>query len=197
MTIDYNILITYGGVTKKYSKGDTIFHEGAHPCFFYQVIEGKIKSFSTNNDGKELLQNFFEPGQSFGEPALLLDKPYPNTAQACGPSVVLKIGREKLLNLLKDYPEILSGLLYTFAERMYQKASAAQVWVCRKPEEKIMQFLQNAACSIHPANAMQMVPYTRQEIADFIGLRVETVIRTMIRLSTEKKIKIVDHKIYI
>lgn len=43
---------------------------------------------------------------------------------------------------------------------------------------------------------MQQIPFTRQQIAEFTGLRVETVIRTILRMNKEKKVKLLNHKIY-
>ncbi|WP_369791989.1 helix-turn-helix domain-containing protein [Sediminibacterium sp. C3] len=40
------------------------------------------------------------------------------------------------------------------------------------------------------------MPFTRQQLADFTGLRVETVIRTLSKLSERNKVKIIDHKLY-
>ena len=194
MQINTDILITYGAVARKFEKGSFIFHETATAYFFYQVLEGTVKVFSSNTDGKELMQGMFTAGQSFGEPPLFLQKPYPSSAQACTAAVVLKIGREMLLNILKDYPEISEKLIYTFAERIYKKSTAAQVWVCHTPEEKILQFLKNeqTICKNEP----QLVPYTRQQIADFTGLRVETVIRTLTKMQQAGKVKIIDHKLF-
>ncbi|MBK6785512.1 MAG: helix-turn-helix domain-containing protein [Saprospiraceae bacterium] len=41
-----------------------------------------------------------------------------------------------------------------------------------------------------------LIPYTRQQIADFLGLRVETVIRTLIKMEQEKSVEIRKHKLY-
>ena len=41
-----------------------------------------------------------------------------------------------------------------------------------------------------------LIPYTRQQIADFLGLRVETVIRTLIKMEVEKSVEIRKHKLY-
>ena len=79
--------------------------------------------------------------------------------------------------------------------RIYKKASSAQVWVCHTPEEKITQFLRNAK-GYPECDEKSQVPYTRQQIADFTGLRVETVIRTLLRMNKQGKVKIIDHKIY-
>lgn len=195
MPIDYNILMAYGGVARKVEKGGIIFHEGNMPYFFYQLVEGTVKMYSTNMDGKELTQGFFGAGQSFGEPPLLLDKEYPSTAEAVVPSVLVKIRKEKFYGILRDYPEIARELLFTFAERIYNKATAAQIWVRQTPEEKIAHFLDKNKGK-EKMSKSRRVPYTRQQIADFTGLRVETVIRTLIRMSGSGKVKILGHKLY-
>jgi len=46
------------------------------------------------------------------------------------------------------------------------------------------------------SNIKELVPFTRQEIANFTGLRVETVIRAFSKMKAEKKIDIINHKIY-
>ena len=195
MQIDYNILIAYGGIARKFEKGAIIFWEGGTPDFFYQIVEGEVKLFSSNHDGKDLIQGIFFPGESFGEPPLLLGKPYPSTAQAVTKCVIVRITKERFLNILQDYPEASVGLLYRFADRIYQKASSAQIWVSQTPEEKIITFLTRAKPD--PADReRKKVPYTRQEIAGFTGLRVETVIRTLTRMSREGKVSIIGHKLF-
>ncbi len=195
MQIDYSILITYGCIAKKLDKGEFIFQEGSTAYFCYQVIEGEIKLFTTNKMGKDLIQGVFHKGQSFGEPPLLLSKPYPNTAQATMPSVVVKIDREKFAAIIKDFPEILHSFLYTFAERIYNNASLAQVWVSHTPEDKIVHFLKRIK-EMKEFNPMKPIPYTRQQIADFTGLRVETVIRTLRQMHNKGTVSIINHKLY-
>ena len=195
MQIDDNILITYGAVSYRVNKGEFIFHEGTTPIFYYQVVEGCIKVFTSNTKGKEFIQGIFSNGQSFGEPPLLINKLYPSSAQATAASVVIKISREKLLDIFNDYPQILQNLFFKFADRLYQKSISAQIWVSRTPEEKIIQFLENIK-TYNNHKAQEMVSFTRQQIADFTGLRVETVIRTLSRLSQHGKVKIIDHKLY-
>lgn len=195
MQIDYDILITYGGVARKFAKGDFIFYEDTLPYYYYQLISGEVRMFSTNAEGKELIQGVFNDGQSFGEPPLLLGKVYPSTAQANTDCVMVKIRKEHFLSILADYPEFLSRIMYTFAERIYNKATAVQVWVQQTPEEKIKQFLSNSKATVGDCTN-QPFPYTRQQIADFTGLRVETVIRTLTRMNKDGKVKIINHKLY-
>ena len=99
------------------------------------------------------------------------------------------------MDIFNDYPQILQNLFFKFADRLYQKSISAQIWVSRTPEEKIIQFLENIK-TYNNHKAQEMVSFTRQQIADFTGLRVETVIRTLSRLSQHGKVKIIDHKLY-
>lgn len=195
MQIDTAILITYGAVTRKVKKGEIIFSEGNAARFFHQVVEGGVKVFSTNSDGKELIQGLFYAGQSFGEPPLFVEKPYPSTAVALVESVVLRLGKESFFAVLDDYPAIAQGLLAVFAQRIYNKAATAQILTSHTPEEKIASFLKKVK---EAANVERpyLIPYTRQQIADFTGLRVETVIRALIKLEKEKKLQILHHKVY-
>jgi len=195
MLIDYDILVTYGGIARKCEKGSFVFHEDATPYFYYQVLSGEVRLFSTNAEGKELNQGIFKTGQSFGEPPLLLGKPYPCTAQANADSVIVKVRKEHFLDILHDYPELVNKIMYTFAERIYNKSASVQIWVQHTPEEKIIQFLKTN--KQHKNNGqMELVNYTRQQIADFTGLRVETVIRTLMRMKVKGAVKIKDHKLY-
>lgn len=196
MQIDYNILIAYGGMAKKLQKGAVIFWEGDHSLYFYQVVSGEITVFSSNAEGKDLIQGVFGPAQSFGEPPLLLDRPYPSTAKATVESVIVRISKEKFMNILHDFPEICHQLLLTFADRIYKKAQSAQIWVAQSPEAKIRSMLDRLKGENGSKNMLFLVPYTRQQLADFTGLRVETVIRTLSRMNREGKVKIIDRKVY-
>lgn len=195
MHIDYDILIAYGGFARKFEKGDIIFHEGSDPYFFYQVVTGEVKLYLSNPEGKELIQGTFKAGESFGEPPLLLGRKYPTTAQAMIPCIIVKINLVRLLCIMKDYPELTNRLLYCFAERIYNKVNTAQILISQTPEEKIILFL-NKLKEADKNGRRKLVPYTRQQIADCTGLRVETVIRTLVRMNKEKKVNIVDRKVY-
>jgi CRP-like cAMP-binding protein len=195
MQIDTAILITYGAVTKKVKKGEIIFAEGGIARYFHQLMEGGVKMFSANSDGKELIQGLFHTGESFGEPPLFVDKPYPSTAVAIVDSVILRLGKDNFFTVLDDYPAIAKAMLTIFAYRIYDKAATAQILISHTPEEKIAGFLKKIK-EAAKTEGPYLIPYTRQQIADFTGLRVETVIRMLIKLEKEKKLQIIHHKVY-
>ena len=197
MQIETNLLYTWGAVAKKVTKNDFIFYENDPALAFFQILEGTVKMTYTNADGKELTVGVFEEGHSFGEPPLFIDQTYPASAMAQTNCVVLKLSKDKFFAMLKDNPAIQTNILKVFASRIYSKIVFSKNIINHKPEYRIVYFLDNykKEKGIPPSEKL-LIPYTRQEIADFTGLRVETVIRTLSAMNKQKRIQIIDHKLY-
>ena len=121
MQIDVDILFTWGAVSKKYQKDEIIFYEDDNALFYYQIIEGSVKMFSANEDGKEFTQGVFEKGCSFGEPPLFIDEIYPSSSIAVEDSVIIKISKDKFLTIIEEYPEINKRFMQLLALRVYRK----------------------------------------------------------------------------
>lgn len=197
MHIETDLLYTWGAVAKKINKNDFIFYENDPALAFFQILEGTVKMTYTNEDGKELTVGVFEKGQSFGEPPLFINQTYPASAIAQTNCVILKLAKEKFFEMLKDNPSIQTRILEVFASRIYNKIVFSKNIINHKPEYRISYFLDNLKKQKRMSASQQLlVPYTRQEIADFTGLRVETVIRTLSAMNKQKRIQIIDHKIY-
>lgn len=195
MFIDTDILITWGGIAKKYKKGEYIFHEDEHPRFYHQIISGTVKSFHTNYDGKEFTQAEFKKGESFGEPPLFIDEPYPSSAIATEDSVVLKLNKEKFIEILDEYPALQKKIIKLLALRIYNKTITSREIINSTPETRILAFL-NAYKKKNNCEGKEIeIPYTRQEIANYTGLRVETIIRTLSKMHVKKQVKIINRKL--
>lgn len=195
MQIDTDILITWGAVAKKFKKGEYIFHEGDYARFYYQILNGTIKMFNTNLDGKEFTQAEFKTGQSFGEPLLFIDERYPTSAVASQDSVIIKLPKEKFIEILDEYPVFQKNLITLFSKRIYNKSITAREIINNTPETRIMGFLNDYKKKNKIENEKSEIPYTRQEIANYTGLRVETVIRTLAKMKTKKMVQIVERKL--
>lgn len=197
MQIDLDILFTWGAVSKKYQKDEIIFYEDELALFYYQVIEGSVKMFCANEDGKEFTQGVFEKGCSFGEPPLFINDVYPCSAIAVEDSVIIKISKEKFLTIIQEYPEINNRFMQLLALRVYRKAMTIRHIVNQKPEHRISAFLIDYKQQNRVSGSEKLqIPYTRQEIADFTGLRVETVIRTLTQMKKANLVEINNHKLY-
>lgn len=195
MQIDTDLLIAWGGISKIYQKNEMVFSEGNYARFYFQMIDGCVKMANINDDGKEFVQGVFYNGESFGEPPLFLDESYPASAIAIRDSVILKISKESFLKILKSYPSIQMDFLVAFSKRIFHKSRVNKGIALENPEHRILGFLDNFKKE-HAKSGKMKVPFTRQEIANFTGLRVETVIRALSKMNKERKVSIVERKLY-
>lgn len=190
--IPIELLVSYGATFKEYQKDEIIFQEQEMPNFYYQIVQGSIKMFNLNEDGKEFTQGYFSKGQSFGEPPLFIGKRYPASALAFQNTEVIRINKEKFVAILDEHPTILKEFLQLMARRIHNKATTSKDLINQKADFRIIAFLN----SYKKSDTKELIPFTRQEIANFTGLRVETVIRTISRMAKKKQIDIINHKIY-
>ncbi|CAN5380890.1 Crp/Fnr family transcriptional regulator [soil metagenome] len=195
MFINSDILFTWGGIAKKYKKGEFIFHDGDEARFYHQIEEGSVRMFNVNAAAKEFTQWDFQEGCSFGEPPLFINKPYPASAVATCDSIILKISKDKFLKILDEYPGLHLKFNTLFAQRIYDKALAAKEMVNNSPELRILAFLKSYKKRLNMENEKIVIPYTRQEIANYTGLRVETVIRTLSKMKTSNSVDIIERKL--
>ncbi len=190
----YDLFINYGAVQKLYKKNEIIFNEDDWAGFFYIIVEGSVRMFNRNEEGKEFIQGYFTTGQSFGEPPLLINEKYPTTAACIKDSVLLKLSRDHFFHLLKENPNFQMIFLKILSKRIIGKAKSSKDIINQNTKQKIISFLNAQKGS--KTKERVLISYTRQEIANFTGLRVETVIRICSKLKNEKVIDIIDHKIY-
>lgn len=196
MQIDIDLLFSWGAVAKKYKKNEIIFDEDEVAHFYYQIIEGSVRMFNSNDEGKEFTQGLFCKGNSFGEPPLFIDQPYPSKAITIQDSTIIKLSKDKFLKILDEYPSIQKSFLLLLANKIHSKSNTSKEIINQKPEFRIVAFLNTHKKKSECSNEKVLIPYTRQEIANFTGLRVETVIRVLCKMNTCDKLEIVNHKIY-
>ena len=196
MPIDRMLLESEGAIVKKYIKGEIIFLEGNEPRCYYQIISGEVKMFCINSDGKEFTQGIFSDACCFGEVPLILNQPYPASAMATRDTFLLKLSSDSFTRLLNTNHQIALELLQAISQKAYNKAVTLREVVNNPPETRILSFLDSLKAKQENPNEQLLVPFTRQEIANYTGLRVETVIRTLLRMKKQKKVDIIDHKLY-
>lgn len=195
--IDSNLLLAWGGVFKHFEKDEFIFREGQTPHFYHQVLEGKIKMYNTTEEGKEFIQGFFTEGYSFGEPPLFSGHKYPASAIAAESSVIIRLHIDTFRQMLKENFDTHLRVTALLAERVQIKSAKLKEISCHNPEHRILSILNNYKKERATAGHKRVkVDFTRQEIADMSGLRVETVIRAMRHLHDENVLIIEKGKVY-
>jgi CRP/FNR family transcriptional regulator, cyclic AMP receptor protein len=199
--IDREILTKYGARETQFKKDEFIFQEGEQALYYYQVIMGSVKMMTTSSDGQEFIQGIFKVNDSFGEPALLCDFPYPSSARALQACQLAKVSKENFLLLLKENFDVHLQLDQMLCQRLKYKSMILSEISFYDPEHRILSLLnyfkQDSTRVQRVADNRQnyLVPLTRQQLADLTGLRVETVIRTVKKMEGDGKLKLIGRKI--
>lgn len=177
-------------------KDQILFNEGDKATDFFQVEEGQVRMFILNNEGQEFTQGVFQAGESFGEPALLGDFPYPSSAVAMADGKVWRLPKPEFLQLLKENFELHLKLDYVLCQRLQYKSMVLTEISAHAPEHRLTTILNYLKSKINAKEREKtIIPYTRQQLADMTGLRVETVIRAIKKMEQEGKLHIEERKI--
>ncbi len=178
-------------------KDQVLFHEGDKATDYYQVDEGAVKMYIVSPDGQEFIQGLFSSGESFGEPALIAKFPYPGSARAMEPSKVWKLSEDYFFLMLKENFDLHLKLSQVLCHRLRYKSMVLTEISSHDPDHRIYSLLKYYKEKNSPPDddAKVLIPYTRQQIADMSGLRVETVIRTVKKMEKEGKLALEGHKI--
>jgi CRP-like cAMP-binding protein len=196
--ISIDILRKYGGIVIQREKGEIVFRQGEKAEAFFIVKSGQIKMANVNEQGKEFIQGYFAEGESFGEPPFFTVESYPASAIATIPSTVWKIGRSNFLRLLKENFDIHLQITRALSKRLIYKSIMLSEIAIEEAEHRVRTLLDQIRATLPSITNESVVPFSRQQLADMAGLRVETMIRTikgleqqgLVRLTKEGKIKL-------
>jgi len=196
--ITVELLEKYGVIKKSFDKNDIIFEEGNLPLHYYQIISGEVKMSNYNDDGREFIQGIFYNGQSFGEPPLFLNQKYPANAIAVENTEIFILPKENFMKLLEENPKVSIKIIENLAQRLYYKSVMAAEISTHEPEHRVLKLIDHgiAYFNFQKDKNGYLINFTRQQIGDLTGLRVETVIRTIKALEKKGELKIINRKVY-
>lgn len=198
MIIPKELLIEKRAYFFEAQKDDYIFSEDEPASFYFQVISGTVKMSSYSDNGQEFIQGIFKAGQSFGEPAIFGDFTYPNNAIAAEKSEIARLPKDIFNELLQENFGIHQKFNILFAHRLRYKSILLKEISSYNPDHVILTLLKYLRDNSDEEDTSHFcIPFTRQQIADMTGLRVETVIRTVKKLQKDGKLEIKQHKIYL
>ncbi len=184
------VLEKYGAGLVRKKKGELIFREGEHARSFFLVRSGSVKMVNVNEDGKEFVQGYFRDGESFGEPPFITESAYPASAIAASPSEIWTIGRAGFLRLLRENFDIHLAVTRALGLRLIHKSVMLSEIAIEEAEHRIRTLLTYLRESGRRGREAYVVPFSRQQLADMAGLRVETVIRIVKNLEQKKAVKL-------
>jgi CRP-like cAMP-binding protein len=101
-----------------YGKGELLCRKGDPGETLRIIRSGKVRIFTTDQDGREVALNICGPGDFFGELSLLDGLPHSASVAALIPSEILVINRREFLNKLEEYPRIALRVLAAISMRV-------------------------------------------------------------------------------
>jgi CRP/FNR family transcriptional regulator, anaerobic regulatory protein len=172
--------------------GQCFIDEGEPASSFFNITAGTAKLFKLLPDGRRQITGFVGPGHFLG---LAVSDTYAFSAEAIEPVRYCRFQRARLRALLDDFPLMEKRLLEVAANELVAAQEQMLLLGRKTARERLASFLQlqsrqGMPCGHH--RRRYALPMTRHDIADYLGLTIETVSRTLTKLRAEGLIEFVS-----
>lgn len=173
-----------------------LFHEGDDADSLYEVVSGVFRATKVFSDGRRQVVAFAYPGDviGFGH-----GDAYRFDCDALTPARVQVTARGDLLDAMRSRPELGEKLINLAAAEVASMHDLS-VLLCRKSAmERIAGFLLSLAARTGKKTNDQRVclPMCRADIADHLGITIETVSRNMTKLKTRGIVDLPDRGCFV
>ena len=172
------------GVPMLFKRNNEVYGQG-EPCdYLYRVVKGAVRSYRILADGRRKIGAFYLPDDLFGLDA---GKAHGFSAEAITETRLLVIKRRSLLALAQRDSEV-ARELWSLTERELARALEHAVLLSKSAQERMAGFVLEMAA--RSAGETIDLPMPRQDIADYLGLTIETVSRTLTSLEQQAAIEL-------
>jgi CRP-like cAMP-binding protein len=170
-----------------FDRNEEIYGEGEAAEYLYQVVRGAVRTTKMLEDGRRQIGAFYGPGDFFG---LEAGEEHSFSAEAIGASVV-RLAKRSAIVAMTERDTSLAAELWAATARSLRIAQDHMLLLGRKTaEERLASFLLSRAVTPPGGQIVVELPMSRQDIADYLGLTIETVSRTFTRLEETSTIEL-------
>jgi len=171
-------------------KKQIIYYEGDMVSGIYLVLSGKVKTIKLTEDGRELLTGMYGADEYFGIPALLLNEPYAETAEALEDTTVCQLPKEMLEELLNRYPDVARQFIHILSNNLLEKEEQLLQLAYHSVRKRMAEVLMRL-CKQEKQDGQIILRISRDNLAAMAGMATETVSRI---LSDFKDESIIERK---
>lgn len=172
------------GAAMNFERDAEVFAEGESADYIYAVVSGAVRFSKLMSDGRRQIGAFYLPGDLFG---LEAEEVHSFSAEAIGHTQVVVLKKSAFLAQAAHDRELVHHLWAQTAMHL-QRAQEHMLLLGRKnAQERIATFLLDMAERLKSQGSFEL-PMSRQDIADYLGLTIETVSRTLTQLEREQVI---------
>jgi CRP/FNR family transcriptional regulator, nitrogen fixation regulation protein len=174
------------GAAMSFSRNGEIYGEGEAADYIYKVVSGAVRTYKLLDDGRRQISAFHLPGDVFGLEAA---SNHHFSAEAVTSATVLVVKPSTLVALAARQGEV-ANELWTITARELEKVQNLMITLGRKnAQERVAAFLLEMSGRASGKHTIEL-PMSRQDIADYLGLTIETVSRTFTQLENEAAIEL-------
>lgn len=169
---------------EKFAAGTAVFWEGDAAEHVFAVVEGVLRIHRLLPDGRRVITGFMYPGDLIG---ISLRDRYLYTAEAVTATKVRRFARPRFQEEISKSPALGPQLFARLCDEMAAAQDQMVLLARKSAEERVCSFLLAIArrlSVVGQAASVVDIPMTRLDMADYLGLTIETVSRTMTRLAS-------------
>ncbi len=167
------------GVVTTFSRNSEIFAEDAPADHIFLVLSGAVRVCKLLGDGRRQIETFCLPGDVFGWETAPRHR---FSAEAVNECRVVRVKRSILFARAADDAELAHALWALTAGELSRTQNHLLVLGRKTAQERVATFLLDMAARSAGAAGEVTLPMSRQDIADYLGLTIETVSRTLTHL---------------
>ena len=172
------------GATMVYPRNTEIFGENEPADYLYKVVSGSVRTYKILSDGRRQVGGFYLPGDLFG---LEFADEHTLSAEAISDTKVMVVKRSTL-TALAGHDALIAQQLFNLTGRELRRAQDRILLLVKSAQERVASFLLEMAERVS-GNSIEL-PMSRQDIADYLGLTIETVSRTLTSLECAATIEV-------
>ncbi|HTR31526.1 MAG TPA: response regulator [Puia sp.] len=181
-----------------YKKKQVLYLEGQRPACIYYILSGKVKTYRSDTDGKELIMHLYQPGEFFGYPAVLDGRNFSDNAQALEDVSLVQIPRQEFLCWMESKPAIARRFIRLISKEAAEKEAGLLNLAYNSLRKRVANgLIQLEILSRPPLQAEGAVAISRENLANIVGCATESLTRTLSDFKSEKLIDIRSGKIFI
>lgn len=169
---------------ERLAAGQSLFFEGDAAKHLFEVVEGSLRIFKIISDGRRVITGFLHAGDIIG---VSLKDRYLYSAETVTDTRIRRISRKSFDAEVANSPDLRPEVFARLCDEM-AAAQEQMVLLSRKnAEERVCSFLRKELLRVceERADLVIELPMTRLDIADYLGLTIETVSRTMTKLNNK------------
>jgi DNA-binding response OmpR family regulator len=182
-----------------YKKKQVVYFEGNRPVYLFFLNKGKVKTFKTNEDGKELITSLFNAGEFFGYVSMLEGTTYKETAQVVEDAELIAIPKSEFEELVYHNTEVAKSFIkllsHNLVEKEQQLLNIAYNSLRKKVADALL-LMKEKLSQAHPEGLIS-IQLSRENMAAIAGTATESFIRTLTDFKNEKLIDIKEGHIVI